>query len=92
MNFKASQFQGPLVSMAIGTKWCVVARVLYFAVLVVAALFAAAPALPAVSPMWDAAYVSGTVTSQARGFPRFQGIRVAPSGLFSSDRESPIGS
>ena len=64
-----------------------------FAVLLVAALFAAAPAaLPAVSPMWDAAYVSGTVTSQARGLPRFQGIRVASSGHFPSDRERPIGS
>ena len=51
MNSKSSQFQGPSVLMAIGTKWCVVARVLYFAVLLVAALFAAAPALSAVSPM-----------------------------------------
>ena len=45
MNSKASQFQGPPVSMAIGMEWCVVARVLYFAILLVAALFAAAPAL-----------------------------------------------
>ena len=48
---KASQFQDPPVSLAIGMKWCVVARVLYFADLSVATLFAAAPALPAVSPM-----------------------------------------
>ena len=52
MNSKASQFQGPPVSMTIGMKWCVVARMLYFAVLLVAALFAAAPALSAVSPMY----------------------------------------
>ena len=47
-----------------------------------AALFAAAPALSAVSARRDAAYVSGTVTFHARGFPRFLGIQVAPSGLF----------
>ena len=51
MNSKASQFQDFPVSIAIGTKWCVVARVFYFAVLLVAALFAAASALLAVSPM-----------------------------------------
>ena len=51
-----------------------------------------APAFSAVSPMWDAANVSGTVTSHARGFPRFQGMRDAPSGLFPSDRERQIGS
>ena len=55
-------------------------------------LFPAAPALSAVSTRWDVAYVSGTVTSHARGFPRFQGIKVAPSGLFPSIRERPIGS
>ena len=73
-------------------KWCAVVRLLYFAILFVAALFAAAPALSAVSQMWDAEYISGTVTSHERGFPRFQGMRDAPSGLFPSDRERPIGS
>ena len=63
-----------------------------FRFLLFAALFAAAPAFSAVSPMWDAAYVSGTVTSHTRGFPRFQGMRDAPSGLFPSDRVRPIGS
>ena len=38
----------------IGMKWCVVAMLLYFVILLVAALFAAAPAFSAVS-LWDAA-------------------------------------
>ena len=92
INSDASAFQGPAVSIAIGMKWCVVARLLYLAILLVTTLFAAGSAFPAVSPMWDAAYVSGTVTSHARGFPHLKGMRDAPSGLFPSDRERPIGS
>ena len=42
--------------------------------------WAAAPGLVAVLPMWDSAYVSGTVTSQAIGFPLAHGRRVVPSG------------
>ena len=49
-------------------------------------------ALCCLSKMRYAAYVLGTVTSHARGFPRFQGIKVAPSGLFPSIRERSIGS
>ena len=61
--------------------------------LLVAALFTTVSALSAVSPIWYTAYyVSGTVTSQAWGFQRFHGMRVAPSGLIPSDREKPIGS
>ena len=38
-------------------------------ILFCAVFWAAAPGLVAVLPMWDSAYVSGTVTSQAIGFP-----------------------
>ena len=41
INSDASEFQGPAVSIAIGMKWCVVARLLYLAILLIAALFAA---------------------------------------------------
>ena len=88
----ASRFQGPAVSITIGMKWCVVVRLLYLAILLVAALFAAASTFSAVSSMWDVAYVSGTVTFHARGFLFFQGMRDAPSGLFPSDSETPIDS
>lgn len=45
-----------------------------------------------VLPMSDAAHVSGTVTAQARGFLRFQEIRITASGCFPTDHETPIGS
>ena len=50
------------------TKWCVVARLFYFAVVFTATLFDATPALSAVSPMWDEAYVFGTLMLNVRGF------------------------
>ena len=43
-------------------------------------------------PMWDSAYVSGTVTSQAIGFPLAHGKRVVPSGRLLSSRMRFIGS
>ena len=52
---------------------------------------AAAPACMAVSCMCESAYVSGTVTSQAKGLPLAQGIKVAPSGRLPSCM-SPTGS
>ena len=59
---------------------------------VVRSLSAAAPAEIAVAWMWDAAYVSGTVSSHAKGFPRDQGTSVAPSGILPSLLDNPIGS
>ena len=57
-----------------------------------AALSAGAPAEFAVAWICDAAYVSGTVTSYAKGLPRDQGSNVAPSGLLPSLLDNPIGS
>jgi len=48
---------------------CVPANLEYLCILFCAVFWAAAPGLVAVLPMWDSAYVSGTVTSQAIGFP-----------------------
>ena len=45
-----------------------------------------------VLPVWDSAYVSGTVTSQAIGFPLAHGRRVVPSGRLLSSRIRLIGS
>ena len=64
----------------------------YFVFLAMAALSAAAPACREVLSRWDCAYVSGTVTSQAIGFPRVQVIKVAPSGRLASSRYRPTGS
>ena len=55
------------------------------------AFSAAAPAEIAVAWVWDAAYVSRTVTSHSKGFPRDQGTNVAPSGLLPSFLDNPIG-
>ena len=49
----ASLFHDPPVSMAIGTKWCVVILQAYFVDLLTAVFVAAAPAFSAVSAMWD---------------------------------------
>ena len=73
-----------------GTNIWMVARSLYLAPLLSEAFSAAAPAQIAVAWMWDAAYVSGTVTSHAKGFPRDQGTSVAPSGLLSSLLDNQI--
>ena len=52
----------------------------YLIVLIAAARLAAAPASADVEMMCYSAYVSGTVTSQASGFPLAHGIMVTPSG------------
>ena len=54
--------------------------------------WAAASGLVAVLPVWDSAYVSGTVTSQAIGFRLAHGKRVVPSGRLLSSRIRLIGS
>ena len=59
-------------------------------ILFCAVLWAAAPGLVAVLPMWDSAYVS--VTSQAIGFPLAHGRRVVPSERLLSSRIRLIGS
>ena len=48
---------------------CVLANLEYLSILFCAVFWAAAHGLVAVLPLWDSAYVSGTVTSQAIGFP-----------------------
>ena len=62
MNSMAAVHHVPPVSIAIGTKWWVDVDELYF--LLIAAVSAAAPATHEVWLRCDAAYVSGTVTSQ----------------------------
>ena len=91
-NSVASMLMDPPVSIAIGTKWCVLLRQEYLFILFAAALVAATPAHSAVSTMWEAAYVSVTLTSQASGLPRTHGINVAPSGRFPSLHDRFIGS
>ena len=51
----------------------------------------AAAALVAMSPIYELAYVSTIVMSHANGLPRIHGMRVALSGLLTSDLESPTG-
>ena len=63
-----------------------------FVYLVLCCFWTAAPCLVAVLPMWDSAYVSGTVASQAIGFPLAHCRRVVLSGLLLSSRIRLIGS
>ena len=92
MNSMAKSFHEPPVSIAIGVKWWVLESSVYLAVLLQAARSAAAAHLVAVLSTYELAYVSATVMSHASGFPLVQGMRVAPSGLLSSDRDRPTGS
>ena len=69
-----------------------VIKSLYLIVLLTAAVSAVAPAEFTVAWICDAAYVSGTVASHAKGLPRDQGSSVAPSGLLPSLLDNPIGS
>ena len=71
---------------------CVLANLEYLSILFYAVFWAAAPGLVAVLPMWDSAYVSVTVTSQAIGFPVAHAKRVVPSGRLLSSRIRLIGS
>ena len=80
------------VSIAIGTKRCVLLRQEYLFTLFAATFVAAAPAHSTISTMWEAAYISVMVTSQAMGLPRTHGISVAPSRRFPSVRNRPNGS
>ena len=57
-----------------------------------AARSAAAPGVMDVRALWEAANVSGQVTSHVRHLPTFQGTSVIPSGRFPSDLKRPIGS
>ena len=87
----ALSFREPPVSMETGKKMCEFSKVLYLAHLLITARSAAAPACMAVSCMCESAYVSGTITSQAKGLPLSQGIKVASSGRLPSCM-SPKGS
>jgi len=53
------------ISMANKHKMCVLANLEYLSILFCAVLWAAAPGLVAVLPMWDSAYVSGTCAANA---------------------------
>ena len=64
----------------------------YLVVLIVAARLAAAPASADVEMMCDSAYVSGSITSQASGFPLAHGVMVTPSGRLPPWETSPVGS
>ena len=80
-NSMARSFQEPPVSIATGVKWWVLASSMYLTVLLEAARLAAAIALVAMSPMYELAYLSAIVMSQANGLPCVHGMRVALSGL-----------
>ena len=78
--------------MATGTKWCVAASSMYFAIFLRSAWSATVPASLVASCRCEGAKVSGQVASQTRTRPTFHGITVAPSDLFPSARQIPAGS
>ena len=92
INSNATSVHAPPVSTAIGTKWCVLAKSVYVAVLFAAALSAAAVAFVDVSPMYELANMSGMVMFYASGLPLVHGICVASSGILPSDLDKPTGS
>src|SRR6218665_239577 len=89
---RPSQLMGPRVSRASGVKRLVEDNSLYFSILRVDALSAAAPAVREVSGKQEAARVSVTVASHTRFFPPRRGMRVWPSGLLPSIVKRPVGS
>jgi len=88
----ARWFHFPTVLTASGINIWLLASCLYLASLVLATLSAAAPAMVAVSVSYELAYVSGTVTSHARGFPLAEVSSVTPSGRLPLSRVRPTGS
>ena len=92
MNFKANSFQAPPVSIAIGTKWCVLSRSVYFVRFVfrrsVCRCCRSRRCIANIrvrKRIWD-----GHVPSQRLASRSW--IMIAPSGLFPSDRDKPTGS
>jgi len=87
----------PMVSIATGMKWCDGEwcdgdNAEYFAILLVSATDAAAPATREVWTRCDGARVSGQVKSHTSYQPQDHGMRVAPSGRIPWLRKSPRGS
>ena len=91
-NDKPREQMGPSVSIATGTKMCVLVIDAYFKVLRSAAASAAPPILVAVTEKSEDANVSTTVASHVKHLPACQGTRVRPSGRFPSPRNNPVGS
>ena len=87
-----SSLIGPRVSMTTGTKSWVALMAAYFVCLRSAARLAAAPGVTDVRARWEAANVSGQVTTQVGYLPTLQGTSVIPSGHLPSDLNRPIGS
>ena len=88
----AEALKTPKVSTAIGSNMWRPTMPAYFASLRMAANSAAAPASRAASVTYDSARGQDTVTSQHNDLPLCHGTSVRPSGLFPSDRNSPMGS
>ena len=85
----ALALHNPPVSIATGMKMWVLVMPVFFVLLAMAALSAAAPAC---TIKVGCAYVSGTVMSQDIGLSRAQCINVASSGRLASSRDRPTGS
>ena len=83
---------GPSVSIASGINVYVCWRSASLSSFLMAAFSAAPLAIADVRWRYKSATVSVTVTSHVRLFHRCHGMRVSPSGRFSSARDSPGGS
>src|SRR6218665_921768 len=92
MKPNADELKRPIVSIAIGWNTNESGRPSYFLILRSAACSAADLPNPDWFEMYGAAQVCIIVASQARYFPRSQGISVVPSGLLPSSLKSPAGS
>ena len=92
IKFDPSSPQTPVVSIATGTKSMLLGRSAYLLCLFSSAEAAAAPTVRQVALIWDWAYVSGQVASQARHLPFFHGTDVTPTGRFPLCVMRPVGS
>ena len=89
MRERASALIAPVVSIATGLNVTVGLMSWYFSFLLSSDWLATADAAVVASVKLEGANVFGQVKSQARHLPCDQGMVVIPSGLRSSDGQSP---
>ena len=82
----------PVVSMPMGTKWCVVCRSTYLAFFCCSARSATNPGSLEAKAMCEGARVSGHVASHTSTQPQLQGMIDAPLGRLPSEQHKPVGS
>ena len=89
---RASGPNTPVVSMPMGTKWCVVCRSAYLAFFCCSACSATNPGSLEAKAMCEGARVLWYVASHTSTQPQLQGMIDIPSGRLPSERHKSVGS